>query len=107
MPALARPSDLDARAWSTATWTAPFITQLVLGVMFAAWWLLGQRPFELHGSALLLAIAVILSLPGGLTTVLLLTSQSSRARGLAISIAGSCAVVLLGGIVYSPWIIRW
>ncbi|OLO99891.1 hypothetical protein BVU76_23550 [Mycolicibacterium porcinum] len=100
-------ADLDARAWSTATWTAPFITQLVLGVVFTIWWLLGKQLFELHGLALFLAIAVIVTLAAVLTTVSLLISPSSRAHGLAISVAGSSAVVLLGGMLYGFWVIRW
>lgn len=107
MPHLARLSDLDARAWSTATWTAPFMTQLILCVMFALWWLLGKRPFELHGFALFSIIALVITIAAALAAIPLLTSQSSRAQGLAMSIAGSSAVVVLGGIVYGFWIIRW
>lgn len=107
MPTLARLSDLDARAWSTATWAAPLITQLILGVMFALWWLLGRQPFELHGFPLFLVIASVTTLAAALAAIPLLASRSSRAHGLAIGIAGSSAVVVLGGIVYGFWIIRW
>jgi len=34
MSTIARLRDLDSRAWTAATWAAPFTIQLVLGVMF-------------------------------------------------------------------------
>jgi hypothetical protein len=34
----------------------------------------------------------------------LLTSRSSRRRGLSLSVAGSAAVVLIGGVIYDFWI---
>ncbi|MGV0738070.1 hypothetical protein ABQF35_15110 [Mycobacterium syngnathidarum] len=71
------------------------------------WSLLGKQHFGLHGSALFLTIAVIIMLAALLASGSLLISQSSRAHGLALSVTGSSAVVLLGGMVYGFWIIGW
>ncbi|WP_168441794.1 hypothetical protein [Mycolicibacterium septicum] len=94
----------DTIAWSTATWSSPFTTQGVLALMFVAQWLLGQlavfpereRAWFLAG----LAISVIVSLTVG---AMLLTRQSARIRGVALSILGSSVVVLTGGIIFSVW----
>ena len=42
MTVLARFNGLDSRVWSTATWSAPFTTQLVLALVIATSWLLGK-----------------------------------------------------------------
>lgn len=44
MSTITRLRSLDSRAWTAATWTAPFTVQLVLGAMFIVLWLLGKMP---------------------------------------------------------------
>lgn len=102
-----RLSDLDSRAWSTATWASPFTTQLVLAGLIAISWLFGKAPTALHGFASFLAGAATTFLLCLVATVLLFSSSSSRARGIGISILGSFVIVLIGGIVYGFWIIQW
>ena len=48
------------------------------------------------------AIAALGSL--AISGVLLLTSRSSRGSGLAVSLAGSATVVLIGGVIYAFWV---
>ena len=107
MTALARLNELDPRVWSTATWSAPLMTNLVLAVVIVTSWLLGKL---LPGSGavllFLLSAAAVLLLCAVLTT-LLARSTSARARGIALSVAGSYAVVLVGGLVYGFWILQW
>jgi hypothetical protein len=96
----------DAVLWSTATWSSPFVMQGVLALMFIAQWILGQlglfpareRAWFLAG----LAISIVVSLTVGAT---LLTRQSPRIRGVALSILGSSAVVLVGGTIFGFWMI--
>ncbi|KUI34683.1 hypothetical protein AU195_09170 [Mycobacterium sp. IS-1496] len=107
MTALARLNDVDYRTWSTATWSAPFITQLVLALVIVTSWLLGRwfpgtAPvvlFVVSSGAVFLLCAVLFTL--------LIKLASSRARGVALSVAGSFAVVLTGGLVYGFWILAW
>jgi hypothetical protein len=110
MPSLANIRQLDAHAWRTATWSAPFVVQLVVAALLILMWLLGKWPFAEHSTfkaegALLLTATAIAAL-GSLAIggVLLLTSRSSRGRGLAVSLAGSATVVLIGGVIYDFWI---
>ena len=97
----------DAQVWRTATWAAPFVIQLVLGVAVGITWVLGRNPSNLHGirqyalgAVGTLALTVIVSCA-------LFVRESARARGVAISIAGSFVVALIGAIVYGFSIIRW
>lgn len=103
MTALARLNGLDSRVWSTATWSSPFTTQLVLALVIVTSWLLGRW---LPGTG-----AVVLFVAGAAVTFVLCAvltkSASSRARGLALSVAGSFVVVLVGGFVYGFWILAW
>lgn len=118
MATTARLRDLDFRAWTAATWAAPFTVQLVLGAMFIVLWLLGKAPpftsynVETHSTSVgerawLLTGATVTALVSALVSGLLLSSQSSRARVAALSTAGSAAVVLVGAIVYAFWFLRW
>ena len=107
MTALARLNALDSRAWSTATWSAPLMTQFVLALIVVISWLLGMQfpgtpgfVLFLVGAAAILPLCVV-------SSGLLIRSASSRAHGLAVSIVGSYAVVLVGGAVYGVWIIGW
>ncbi|MGV9800506.1 hypothetical protein ACWDTP_20910 [Mycobacterium sp. NPDC003449] len=96
----------DAAVWKIATWSSPFVTQGVLALMFIAQWVLGQlglfpareRAWFLAG----LGISMVVSLTVGAT---LLTRQSPRMRGVALSILGSSAVVLVGGIIFGFWML--
>lgn len=118
MSIIARLRDLDSRAWSAATWAAPFTVQVVLGAMFIVLWLIGKTPpftsynVETHSTAIgerawLLTGAAITALVSVLVSGLFLSSRSSRARVAGLSIAGSAAVVLVGAIVYAFWFLRW
>jgi hypothetical protein len=98
----------NSRLWSSATWAAPFTTQLVLAAMLIAQWALGklslfpeqERAWFLAGLAI--STVVMLSLGAVLTT-----RQSPRVRGLALSVVGSSVIVLVGGVVFSVWVLRW
>ncbi|MGH3967956.1 MAG: hypothetical protein ACRDTV_07555 [Mycobacterium sp.] len=100
MPLIAQLRDLDSRAWCTATWGAPFTVEIVVGAMVIVLWLLGKtQRFFPHDRAWFLTGTVITALASALTSGLLLTSASSRVRGIALSVAGSAVVVLVGGIL--------
>lgn len=115
---LNRLRSMDSRAWTAATWAAPFTFQLVLGAMFIVLWLLGKMPpftrydVETHSSHVservwLLVGAALTALLAVPVSGVLLRSQSSRVRATALSIAGSAAVVLVGAIIYAFWLLRW
>jgi hypothetical protein len=110
LPPLAWIRNLDAHAWRTATWSAPFVVQLVLAALLILIWLLGKWPFAEHSTfeaegALLLTATGIAALGSlAISGVLLLTSRSSRGLGLAVSLAGSATIVLIGGMIYDFWI---
>ena len=110
MPSVARIRHLDTQAWRTATWSAPFVVQLVVAALLILMWLLGKWPFAQHSTfeaerALLLTATGIAALGSlAISGVLLLTSRSSRGRGLAVSLAGSATVVLIGGVIYAFWV---
>lgn len=107
MTALARPNGQDSRVWSTATWSAPLTTQLVLALVIVTSWLLGKW-FPGTGAVVLFvagAGAAFLLCAG--ITFLLARSSSSRARGIALGVVGSYAVVLVGGLLYGLWILAW
>ena len=50
MPPVARIRHLDAHAWRTATWSAPFVVQLVVAALLIVMWLLGKWPFAEHNT---------------------------------------------------------
>ena len=106
MTALARLHDLDSRAWSAATWSAPLMTQLVLALIIATSWLLGKS-FPGSGAVLFGVSAAAVFVLCAAVAVVLVRSPSSRVRGLALSTAGSYAVVLVGGAIYGFWILGW
>lgn len=98
----------NSSLWSSATWAAPFTTQLVLGAMLTAQWVLGklslfpehERAWFLTGLAV---STIVMLLFGGV----LMTRQSPRVRGLALSVVGSSAIVLVGGVAFSVSVLRW
>lgn len=110
MPSILRVRDLDARAWRTATLSAPFVVQIVLGLLLATMWLLGKGPFTTasgHSERgwMLTSVAITTAVSLAVAAVLL-PSMSPRNRGLSLSIAASSAVVLIGGTVYAYLILR-
>ncbi len=111
MPSVARIRDLDAPARRTATWSAPFVIQLVLAALLILMWLLGKWPFATHSAyggerAWLITATAITTLVSLAISGVLLASRSSRRRGLALSVAGSAAVVLIGAVIYAFVIFR-
>ena len=107
MAFISRARDVDDRAWSAATWATPFVTQLLLALVVAASWLCGKVFVAVHGLLQFLSAAAIVLLVSAVTCGALLGSASSRARGVALSVAGSYVVVFLGGIVYGFWVLQW
>lgn len=110
MPSFPRVRDLDAGAWRTATLSAPFVVQIVLGLLLTTMWVLGKGPFTTeHGHterSWMLIAAAITALVSLALAAALGQSPSPRNRGLALSIAGSSATVLIGGIVYAYLVLR-
>lgn len=101
----------DARAWRTATWSAPFVVQLILGVLLVAMWLLGKWPFDTHSAyagerAWMLAATVITAVVSLVVGAALLKSGSPRSRGLGISVVSCSAVVLAGGTIFAYLVLR-
>ena len=107
----ARVADLDARDWRTATWSALFIVQLLLGVLLVVMWLLGKWPFAAHSPhggerAWMMTSTAITTLASLGISVGLLGSQSSRHRALGLSLACSSVVVLIGGMLSAYLVLR-
>jgi len=107
MAFISRARDVDARAWSAATWATPFVTQLLLALVVATSWLWGKVFVDVQGILQFLSAAAVVLLVSAVTCGALLRSASSRARGVALSVAGSYVVVFLGGIVYGFWVLQW
>lgn len=102
---------LDARAWRTATWSAPFVVQGILGLLLIAMWALGKWPFPTHSAyggerTWMLTATVITTLTSLVFSVALWQSPSPRNRGLSLSIAGCSVVVLIGGSIFAYLIFR-
>jgi hypothetical protein len=102
-----RVRDLSSTAWASATWATPFVTQILLAMVIACSWLLGKVFVGAHGGLLFLFGAAAVLIPSGLAAIALRRSASPRANGLALSIAGSYSVVLVGGLLYGVWIGQW
>ena len=107
MAFIPRPRDVAPRAWAVATWAVPFVTQILLAVAIAASWLLGKVFVGAPGAMLFLASAAVVLVVSAATAAVFLRSASPRAQGLALGIAGSYAVVLIGGLLYGVWVIQW
>jgi hypothetical protein len=108
MPSLIRIRDFDAPAWRTATWSAPVVIQLVFGAMLIAMWLLGKAGFHNDTRAgeratLLSAIGIAVAISSVVAGVLL-RRRSPTTRGVGLGVAGSAAIVLIGGSVYAFWL---
>lgn len=98
---------VDARAWATATWLAPLTTQVILAlVILTSWtfgkWFLGSAALLqfLVGAAVVLIVCAVIAIPLG-------RAGTPLAHGIAVSIAGGYAVVIVGGLLYGFWIMRW
>jgi hypothetical protein len=101
----------DSRVWRTATWSGPLLVQVVLGGQFLAMLALGrwafptlstveeQRKWSLTSTAcIMLASAVVCAA--------LMLSPTPHRRALALSLAGSSTVVLIGAIIYAFWLVH-
>ena len=97
-----------ARLWSAATWAAPVTAPVALGSMFLAQWVLGklgvfaehERGWFLSG----IAISTVVSLAAGAA---LASTRTPSIRGAGLALLGSSVIVLVGGVVYSFWLLRW
>lgn len=101
----------DTRSWRTATWSAPFVVQLIVGVLLVAMWLLGKWPFDTHSAyagerAWMLTATVITAVVSLVVGAALLRSGSPRNRGLGISVVSCSAVVLAGGTIFAYLVLR-
>jgi hypothetical protein len=68
--------------------------------MVVVLWVLGKTKFfPMNGRAWFLTGTVVTVLASAPISGSLLTSSSSRVHGLALSVAGSAVVVLVGGII--------
>lgn len=106
MTIIERLRGLDSRAWFTATWLAPLVTQLVLAFVIVIAWLLG-RWFPGAGAVplLLVGLAATFSVCA-ITAFVFAQSATVRTQGAAVSIVGAYAVVLVGVAAYAVWILR-
>ena len=93
--------------WRTATWSAPLLTQVILGlVLVIAWWV-GKWYPGTSGLVLLLIGAGALFLVCASLSGLLMRSTSPSAQGVAFGLIGSYAIVVVGGAIYGFWILQW
>jgi hypothetical protein len=83
------------------------VTQLLVALVVATSWVVGKVFVDVPGIPQFLWAAAVVLLVSAATCGVLLRSASSRARGVALSIAGSYVVVFLGGTVYGFWVLQW
>ncbi|OBK09952.1 hypothetical protein A9W96_11720 [Mycobacterium sp. 1245852.3] len=74
-------------------------------------WLLGKWPFGTHSAYAgerpwLSAALLVTTVEGLLISAALRTAQSSRRRGLSLSVASCSAVLLIGGAVSAYVVLR-
>lgn len=106
-----RPSYLDPTGWRIATWSAPYVVQLTLAALLLVMWLLGKWPFETHSAhagerAWMLTSTVVVASVSLVIGAVILRSSSPRNRGLALSVAASAVVIIVGGTIYAYLILR-
>lgn len=106
MTTFARLRGLDSGTWRTATWMAPLSTQVILALIIVTSWLRKWFPGTGPVPLLLVSAAAVLSLCV-VAVIVLARSATSRAQGVALSIAGAYTVVLVGAAAYGVWILRW
>jgi hypothetical protein len=102
---------LDAGAWRVATLSAPFVVQIILGLLLATMWLLGKWPFGTHSAfagerAWVLTSTGVTTLAALLVGVAFLRAPAPRNRGLGISILSCSVVVLVGGMLFAYLVLR-
>ena len=97
----------NERVWRTATWAAPFVIQIILGVAIAISWLLGKYWSNLHGVGQFAVGAGATVLLSAAVSAALFARRSPAAQGIAISVVGSCLVAAVGAVIYGSWIIGW
>lgn len=104
MPSITRAPVLDARAWRTATLSAPFVVQGVLAMLIVNMWLLGKGPFTTESGrserAWIMTAALIMAVESAVVAGAFLMSRSSRHRGLALSIASCSVAVIVGAAIF-------
>jgi hypothetical protein len=110
MPPSTRARLFDPRAWPTATVSAPFVVQGVVGLLIVNMWLLGKGLFATERGhserAWMLAATIVTTVICFLVSGALLRSSSPRYRGLSVSIAGCSLLVLIGGNIFAFYILR-
>ncbi|HET9877031.1 MAG TPA: hypothetical protein VFQ37_14920 [Mycobacterium sp.] len=95
--------DIDTDTWRVATWLTPVSFQVVVAGLAGVMWLLARLPpFGPHGDFKQVGLCGI-----AITTPLwmwlgarLRSGPSPRRRGIGLSLAGSAAVLLAGGLAY-------
>lgn len=110
MPDFPHVRDLDASTWRVATLSAPFVVQVVLGLLLATMWVLGKGLFTTESGhserGWMFTASIITTVVAMALAAVLGKSPSPRKRGLALSIAGSSATVLIGGMIYAYLVLR-
>lgn len=98
----------DDRVWTVATWTTPFLFQLVCGVFLAAMLVLGKLGFrdndhvsEGHKVLAATGIAVLIAT---VVAALFLAARRTTLRGLGFGTAASAAIFLIGALTYVLWL---
>lgn len=107
MTTFARLRGLDSGTWRTATWMAPLSTQVVLALVIVTSWLLGKWFPGTGGVPLFFVSAAVVFPLCVMAVVVLARSATSRAQGVALSMVGAYAVVLVGAAAYGVSILRW
>lgn len=111
MASTERVNFLDADAWRTATWSAPFVVQPILAMLLVTMWLLGKWPFDAHSAyagerVWMLTATAVTTVVSLLIGVAVLRSTSSRGRGLGISILSCSCLVLVGATIFAFLVLR-
>jgi len=99
----------DDRVWAVAVRSSPLTIQLVLGVLFAALWLMGwsrgwpttTRAEERANILIATAAAATIGLAAG--AALLIRSEPT-VRGYGLGVLGSSVVILIGGVGLVLWL---
>ena len=109
LPSFAWVRDLDGHAWRTATWSAPFVVQAVFGMLFLVMLALRKGNFTPESGhserSWMLTASAITTLASLVFVAALLQSPVPRHRALALSLAGSSAVVLITAVVYAYFLL--
>lgn len=106
MPSRRRLADLDARAWSVATWTTTLLAPLFAGLASGLlWWSSRWPSITSRETSWFFACAVVVgfvALPG---VLLLRRSSSARLSGMALGTVGAAVIVFFGlaliGLLYA------